>query len=183
VAVANVPLYLWTTSLIIVLGEYHGDYGFKLSSHMAENYKKYCAGASILNLIIQVIANGISIQANNTLARAFWLLFLSISFFSASILLVCTVLKFREVHNQTKDKIIHLAAQGCFSEYGYFNPQTRKIRNTAVTFIFVSLMQLQNAISFLLSPNRILSRSSSSRSNQSPLFLLDHPVWIDCWSL
>jgi hypothetical protein len=178
VAIAYVPLSLWTTSLIIIIGEQKGDYGFRLSRHLEHNYKKYCAGASALNLIILVITDTISILSNNTFARACWLLFLAISSFFAAILLMHTIYSFHKIHNQTNDKVFHFAAQGCFSEYGYFSPKTRKIRNTALVLLFMAVMELQNAISFFFHPIAFSVDQVPQDRTQIKVFYWILPYWL-----
>jgi hypothetical protein len=176
-AVGYIPLAIWTTTLIIILGEQHGDYGLKLSRHMERHYKKYSFGAAAINLAICIVTDVLAILGDTTLPRAFGLLYLSVSFFTAFSVLIYTLVKFYQIHNQTKKSQL-MEKRGCCSEIGFFSQTTRKIRNTALVFLFMALMQLQSAIGIASKPTALSTEQVPADPMNVHVFYWILPYWL-----
>jgi hypothetical protein len=174
-AVGYIPLTLWTLTLITILGEQHGLNGFELSRHMERYGGMYCSVLSTLNFIIVLVTDTVAIRANSTFARGFQILYLSVSFFAAVVMLVYTYAKLLVLKGQTQTSArLHSNGGKCSS---YFSPETRKIRYAALVFLFASLMQLQGAISILLQPAQLSADQVPRDPTKIQVFYWILPYW------
>jgi hypothetical protein len=184
--IAYMSLSVWTSTLIIIVGEHWGSSGaLKLSRLLEKDYVKYCTIATVVNMIVFAVSDGLAIQANNTFPRAICLLYLSLSFLTASILLMYTTYQFFKSNKQVKNARLSESPQpsqmerrGCCSEYGFFNRETRKLRHTAWVFLFCALMQFQASMSIASNPVKLSTEQVPPDPENVHVFFWILPFWL-----
>jgi hypothetical protein len=175
-AVGYIPLSQWTLASITIFAQQLGSSSFGLIRHIEDHSGKYCAGMSLLNLTITVITDEIAIQANRTYARGFQLLYLSLSFFVAMLMLVYTFVKLLQMKAQTADVVLR-PNEKVFNCSDYFSPQTRRIRYAALVFLFASMMTLQGGISIILYPSELSADQVPRDPLKVQVFYWILPFW------
>jgi hypothetical protein len=149
------PISLWVFTLVLVA---HGSSGKVRTGCMLSlslHHSRVCKVASIINLVICIVFDTVSVLTGTTMWRGIFLLYMSTSCLLASLLMLRTVLEYtRKRRTTVSTRSVNAQISGT-SQESCLSKETGKLRYTALCILFISLLELWTAITNLATPQTL----------------------------